>query len=852
MNTATPMFEQYLSLKASHPGFLLLYRMGDFYELFFDDAIAASKALELTLTARNKSDPDPVPMAGFPHHQLAPYTEQLLAAGYKVAIADQLEDPALAKGLVKRGITRVVTPGMVLDPTTLDRATHNWLIAVCAEGGAGWGLAALDASTGDLRCTTLRTAEAAAAELARYEPREALVGPGVGEGLDEALRGVTRSETLAEAWTAGEASAILRETLGAAPAVFGVEPGPALRACGAVLRYAAALLGRPLTNVHRLTSYAASGSLVIDATTRRNLELFRSLLHGSRSGTVFQLIDRCETAMGSRLLKDWLGAPLLDPRAIGARQAAVAELVALPDCRAALRRALGTVADLDRLAARIAQGLGAPRDLAAIRRSLGALPALVRAVADAAAVAPHAPRDLLPDILDDLTVWLADDPPIALGDGGVIAPGADPELDRLQAIAVDAIGVLHRLEADEIRASGIASLKIRRNRNFGFYIEITKANLHKVPDRYLRRQTLTTGERFITPELKALEEEVLGADERRLRLEATLFTALRERVAAASPRLAQLARDLATLDALAALAEVAHVHRWVRPSIDDSLDLELVGARHPVVEAALTDERFVPNDVTLAVGRRQLIVLTGPNMAGKSTVLRQVALIVLLAQMGSFVPVEQARIGVCDRVFTRVGAADDLARGQSTFMVEMAETAAILHQATERSLVVLDEIGRGTSTYDGLAIAWSVAEDLVDRIRCRALFATHYHELCELADARAVVVNQSVAVSASGDRILFLRRLKEGGASRSYGIQCARLAGLPAGVVARAGRLLTRFEKHAARNEAGQLSLFGAVPTQDEPPAPVDPVRTALAEINPDALSPRDAHAALYALRALL
>jgi DNA mismatch repair protein MutS len=517
--------------------------------------------------------------------------------------------------------------------------------------------------------------------------------------------------------------------------------------------------------------------------------------------------------------------------------AAADALVGAAGVRAALRRGLGAVADVERIGARVAQGTAHARDLAALRRSLEAVPSLVAEASGLPALAAHVPADPCADVFADLERWLVDEPPASLTDGGLLRPGVSADLDALVRLSLDGVSVIDALEAEERTQTGIASLKIRRHKVFGYTIEVTSANLHRVPDRYLRKQTLANGERFVTGELQDLQDKVLGADERRRELELELFRALRERVGQASPRLHALARQLSDLDALASLAEVAAKSRWVRPVVDDSLDLDLTAARHPMVEAALVDDRFVPNDLHLDPGRR-LVVLTGPNMAGKSTVLRQVALVVLLAQMGSFVPASAARIGRCDRIFTRVGAADDLRRGQSTFMVEMAETATILHHATERSLVVLDEIGRGTSTYDGLAIAWAVAEDLHDRIGCRTLFATHYHELCALADSHPAVANLQMSVAERDGTIQFLRRLREGGASRSYGIQCARLAGLPDAVVHRATSLLVDLEQRP--------------PGEAAPPRAADPVRERLRELDPDRLSPRDAHAALYTLRALL
>lgn len=859
----TPMFQQFRALKEQQPDAILFFRMGDFYETFFEDAEVAAKVLDLTLTARNKNEPNAVPMAGVPHHAAAGYIQRMVDAGYRVAIAEQMEDPAQAKGLVRREIVRVVTPGVVLDPSSLEAREPNWLLATL-QTKKGWGLAVLDVSTGDLRLTSLTSAEGAVAEIHRLEPKEALIGPvqedGVRVILTDALarHKALVSQVSTSAWREDDARRELESTLGVADlAGFGVRRGePGVQAAGAVLRYARERLGDTLGNVHRLRTWRPGGFMVIDDTTRRNLELTRTLMGGDRAGSLLGLLDRTQTAMGSRLLREWMAFPLLDAVAIGHRQNAVAALIERADKRDDLRQALRQVADIERIVARVTQGTAHARDLAGLRRSLEAVPQAAQAVAGMPQLAPLLPSDTCQDVAADLATWLEDDPPISLTDGGLICRGAHAELDEIVEMALEGRTYIARMEASEREASGIGSLKIRHNKVFGYYIEITRAHLHKAPEHYLRKQTLSNAERFITPALKELEEKVLGADERRKALEYALFVALRERVQQAGARLSGLARTLAGLDVLANLAEVAERHRWCRPEVVDAPVLEVTAGRHPVVEAFLDDERFVPNDVHLDAATRQLIVLTGPNMAGKSTIMRQVAVMVLLAQMGSYVPAESATVGIADRLFTRVGATDDLARGQSTFMVEMAETAAILHNATARSLVILDEIGRGTSTYDGLSIAWSVAEDLVDRVGCRAMFATHYHELCELADTRPTVVNQCVAVSEWGDRILFLRRLQDGGASRSYGIQCARLAGLPEGVLDRARQLLTHFEKHAPRNEDQQLSLFGTArapgPAAPAEPPPPDDLRTRLAAVDPDALSPREAHDLIYQLRDLI
>jgi len=852
----TPMFEQYHGLKSAHPDAVLFFRMGDFYEVFFEDAELCAKVLDLTLTSRNKHDDDPIPMAGVPHHAAASYVQRLTDEGYRVAIAEQVEDPALAKGLVKREVVRVATPGVVFDPSALESREPNHLVAV-SWGGRGLGVAFLDLSTGDLQCADVSDTAAAVGEIHRFEPKEALLHPSLADD-PELLAALARhqallSEVPEEAWEPAIAARALADL------VPGARPDPALTAAGALVHYARHVSGGELKNVSALRRYTPAGFMLLDDTTRRNLEISRTLIGGRRRGSLLWLLDQCATGMGSRALKGWLAFPLLDLGLIGERQRAVGALLTAGPEREALRRALREVADIERILARVSQGTAHARDLGGLRRSLLAVPGILRAVKQLVDLGPRLPSDPCADVAADLDRHLVDDPPISLTEGGLLRPGVNAELDELTGIASHGVGAMAALEERERAATGINSLKVRSNRVFGYYIEVTKANVHKVPKgRYQRKQTLSTGERYITTELKELEERLLGADERRKQLEYALFVELRDRVAEHTARLLALAKALAELDVLAALAEVAHRWRWTCPQVVEAPTLELRGGRHPVVEASLRDERFVPNDCVLDAEDRRLIVLTGPNMSGKSTVMRQVALSALLAQIGSFVPAETAVIGLCDRLFTRVGAADDLARGQSTFMVEMSETAAILHGATERSLVVLDEIGRGTSTYDGLAIAWAVAEDLAQRVRCRALFATHYHELCALAETERGVVNQSVAVGEHGDEIVFLRTLREGGASRSYGIQCARIAGLPPATIERAKGLLARFERNALRDERDQLSLFGAWrpsgAAASPPPEPLPPdlLRERLRALDPDALSPRDAHQLLYELRRLV
>ena len=857
----TPMFRQYLALKAEHPDAFLFFRMGDFYELFFDDAERAAPLLEVVLTSRNRNDPDPVPMCGVPVRAVDNYLRRLIDAGHKVAIAEQVEDPRLAKGLVDRQVVRVVSPGVVLDPEGLEAREPNWLLGVIAGARDRYGLAFLDVSTGDLRVTETVGIEATAAELGRIPVREAVL-PGEIPGLPALLEALTGAlvNRLDRARTAPAAA---RHTLEAVLGVsslegFGAEGlDPALTAAGVVLQYARDNSRSDLKHIHRLRVVRQGGFMVLDETTRRNLEIFRPLRGVGRLGTLVHLLDQSATPMGGRLLREWLAFPLLDPGSIRERQELLQALVEGGPLRDHVRRGLRAVSDLERIASKVAQGTAHARDLSALRRSLEALPAVVNPLYAQPALESILPQDLCIDVQEDLCACLADEPPLTLGEGGLIRPGYHPELDDLLHLAREGEGAIEEMEARERAATGIPSLKIRHHRGQGYFIEITKAKLDKVPEHYRRWQTLTTCERYITPELKDFEERVLSADARSKALEQELFHALRERVFGELSRLQALAADVARLDVLAALADVAVKNRYVRPEVHTGRSLELVEARHPVVEALLSGERFVPNSISLEPDQRRLVILTGPNMSGKSTIMRQVALCVLMAQIGAFVPAKSASVGICDRVFVRVGASDDLARGRSTFMVEMAETANILHNATSRSLVLLDEIGRGTSTYDGLSIAWAVAEELHDRIRCLALFATHYHELVGFARQHPRAVNMRVAVSEMGERIIFLRRLQDGSTSRSYGIQCARLAGIPDPVVQRARAVLRELERQRPRDER-QISLFdleAACPPQ--PPAPAAPaapdlLRASLAAVDPDRLTPREALDALYRLRALL
>jgi DNA mismatch repair protein MutS len=863
----TPMMRQYLAVKARHPDAILFFRLGDFYEMFFEDAVKASEALGITLTARAKGD-DKVPMCGVPYHAVRGHLARLLEQGFKVAICDQVEEPG--KGtIVRREVTRVITPGTVFDEQMLDPRQASFLAAV-ALGPAGGGLALLDGTTGQLRCGEVGDDDRLADELRRAGARELLFARGAEAARIEALaRAVGVPHALRDDADFERGGDKVRRHLGAASLDgFGVAGLPlGLSAAAAALAYLAETQRTAPVHVDRISRLATEGVLLLDEATRTNLELERSLHGARRKGSLLGLLDRTVTAPGGRLLAEWLRYPLTEVAAIQARLDAVEELAGSSVLREDLAQALRPVADAERLLSRLTVRQGTGRDLRALCGALLALPALAELLA--ARRSPllrqsGAAARGLEGLAGALDASVAPEPPATLAEGGTIRNGHSAELDEIVAIAEDGKGTIARLEAREKARTGIGSLKVRFNKVFGYFIEVTKANLHAVPPDYERRQTTVGGERFVTPELKTFEEKVLTAEERRLELEQQLFEALRQQVVAEGGRIRTAASAVAVADVLLALARVAAERGYCRPEVDGSEALDLVEARHPVVEAMLPPDSggFVPNDVQVAAAgdaaapaHGTFLVITGPNMAGKSTVMRQAALCVLLAQLGSFVPARRARIGVADRIFTRVGASDDLARGRSTFMVEMTETAAILHNATRRSLVILDEIGRGTSTFDGVSIAWATAEYLHDRIGCRTLFATHYHELQELARERPGVRNLSVAVREVGDQVVFLRKLVAGGASRSYGIEVAKLAGLPSEVLGRAREILKNLEAmeldeagHAqlargrrertrrAADPAAQLGLFA--------PAP-DPAWTSLkAELEAldlDALRPLDA-----------
>ncbi len=803
----TPVLQQYLRLKAQHPDALLFFRLGDFYELFFEDAERAAGLLDLTLTSRNKGEEQPVPMCGVPYHAAQPYIARLLAAGLKVAVCEQLEDPATARGLVARDVVRVITPGTVTEEECLDPRRSNYLVAVF-RGAPGYALAAADISTGETAAAMADSDEKLAAELVRLDPAEVLVSasdPALGERLRAlGCRVLTAVEAEPSAQVEGETW--LRQAFGNAPGAA----DPALAASfGALLGYLRRTFRASLAHLRAPAVGEWEKRLVLDEAAQRNLELLASN-RGERRGSLLGVLDATATPMGSRLLRAWMLAPLVDPRAIAERLDAVEELVHKGSWRRSLRAEVERIGDAERLAGRLGSGRVSPRDLLALRAALERAGRLQALLAEASAVLLRRCRGELhplPEVQELIARAIVDDPPATAQGGGVIRNGYSPVVDELRELARSGKAAISQLEAAERQRTGIQSLKVRYNQVFGYSIEVTKANLHLVPPDYRRKQTLAGAERFVTPALEEFERRIVGAEQRLNALEAQLFGEVVAQVARQQPAVAATARALAAVDVLVALAEGAERRGFVRPRLRAEPGIWIRDGRHPVVEAALPAGAFVPNDCRLDPERRQIVILTGPNMAGKSTYLRQVALIALMAQMGSFVPAAEAEIGVIDRLFTRVGAADNLAGGESTFMVEMRETAHILENLTPRSLVILDEIGRGTSTFDGISIAWAVAEHLHDdRRRPLVLFATHYHELTDLARTKPRAANASVAVREWKGEVIFLRRVVPEPASRSYGIE----------VVERAREILRNLEG-GEFDEAGSPRLArrkGSAPPQ--------------------------------------
>ena len=822
------MIKQYLSIKEQYPDAILFYRMGDFYEMFFEDAQLASRVLEITLTSRNKNDDSPVPMCGVPHRAARGYIARLIDNGYKVAVCDQIEDPAQAKGLVKRDVVRVITPGMVIETELLDERSNNYVLAVCCRDDYS-GIAYLDISTGAFRVTESKDAAVIAQEIQRISPSEVLL-PAAAENdplytIFKAILGDVATTCLDR--RAFDRSAGYERLIDQFKTVslegFGCETMPAgTCAAGAVVFYVGETQKQKLSHLTGIEAYRLDSYLLLDELSRQNLELSRNIRTGSRRGTLLGIIDRTATAMGARMLANWLRYPLIDPAEIGLRHDAVEEAKANLQLRRAIRENLKSVSDIERIGSKIAMGHANARDLTALKESLVMMPDLWALTSELRSELFRVPGNLdqLNALADLIDRSIREDAPPTINEGGIIKPGYNAELDELVQISRDAKGWLARLEVREKEATGIGALKVRFNKVFGYYIEIPKSRAADVPGNYVRKQTLVNAERYITDELKSFEMKVFGAQDRRAALEYELFSEIREKAAAKNRCLQDTALFLARLDCLTNLAEVADQNNYCRPAMLTDGSIVIEDGRHPVVEKMISAERFVPNTIRLDNQENQVLVITGPNMAGKSTVLRQVALMVVMAQMGAFIPAARAAISITDRIFTRVGALDNLSHGQSTFMVEMQETANILNTATENSLVIMDEIGRGTSTFDGLSIAWAVAEYLHDLKNkgVKTLFATHYHELTELARTKARVKNFNIAVKEWNDEIIFLRKLVAGGTNRSYGIQVARLAGIPEAVIKRAKKILYNIEQGEF---AGSLSAMRAITHAKTRPGPV-------------------------------
>lgn len=833
MSLPTPMFRQYIGMKSRYPDAILFFRMGDFYEMFFEDARTASGVLGIALTSRGTHNGKKVPMCGVPHHSAKSYIARLVENGWKVAVCEQTEDPRKAKGIVKRDVVRVVTPGSLLEDGEIESGSNVYMAAIAGNAGP-YGLAHADLSTGEFRVTEMEGLEEILDELKRIGPAELLIAEG-SELLSNKALSEYRTEMLpGEVFERSRAESLLKEQLGVKSlAGFGCENlSDGISAAGAIVHYLQDTQKGSPQHIKEIFTYRIGDYMFLDDATVRNLELFTTMRRQSPKGSLFGVLNRTLTPMGTRVLKKWIAYPLLEPGPIRRRLGAVSVLREDPQLRDEIRGELQGIYDLERLNGRIAVGRANARDLVALKHSIQRLPVLKERLADSRSELLSeisSELDPLQDIGELIEKAIREEPPISLKEGGLIVEGYDPELDRLISIMRDGKAWIGDLAAAEQKRTGISNLKIGYNRVFGYYIELSKSNLHLAPSDYMRKQTLVNGERFVTEELKKYEEEVLGAEEKRVALEYEIFEKIRQTVALENRRIGNTGKRVAEIDVLASLALSADLNGYVCPEVDDGGVIDVVDSRHPVIEQTVKEEDFIPNDIHLDNEEQQLLIITGPNMAGKSTILRQAALTVLMAQMGGFVPASRAHVGVVDRIFTRIGASDDLTKGQSTFMVEMNETANILRHASPGSLVILDEIGRGTGTYDGLSIAWAVAEALHGRSGkgVKTLFATHYHELTELAATNPRAKNYNIAVKEWKEQIIFLRKLVPGGTSRSYGIQVARIAGLPQGVIQRAREILEGLEnrnqdqaglpKMVRRRGAGnrdehlQLALFGTV-----------------------------------------
>ena len=839
----TPMLKQYLSIKNQYPDTILFFRLGDFYEMFYQDAEVASKILEITLTSRNKGSAEAVPLCGVPHHAAQSYIAKLLASGKKVAICEQVEDPKEAKGVVKREVTRIVTPGTVLDEEVLEATQPNTIVSAVEQKGA-FGFAHLDISTGHFAGGQTAEWHALIETLSKLEPKEILIPRSWENGPHEKQLRENFAFSLINLVDEPKFDPQAVQHLSQEAQLQQKAP-LSLAAAGCLWHYACYTQQGPPPHLKSLAYHTTESYLAIDDSAQKHLELLQTQ-DRERKGSLLHLLDETACALGARLLRQWLLYPLIAVEKINERQEAVQQLFQSPMLAEGLRKTLAEISDLERLMGRVALGSANARDLVALKRSLKSFPKVIQSLKSTSGLLQQLQKplcgfDLLTQKIDQT---LIDEPPLAIKEGGLIRDGVHAELDELRAIQKSGKGFIAALESKERQQTGIASLKIRYNSVFGYYIEITHTHREKVPVHYIRKQTLVNAERYITPELKNYEEKVLGAEEKIQRIEYELFGELRQSVMQWAAAIQNAAAGIATLDVLQSFACVAQKYHFVRPTLHENFVIHIEEGRHPIVEAIST-ERFVPNDIHLDEAQRFLMI-TGPNMAGKSTVMRQVAIIILMAQMGSFVPAAKATIGVVDRILTRVGAFDRMSRGESTFMVEMIEAAQILKTATAKSLILIDEIGRGTSTYDGVAIAWAVAEHIHQKIGAKTLFATHYHELIDLPDENPGMKNCSIAIREWNDRIIFLRKLVAGGTSKSYGVEVAKLAGLPTEVIGRAREVLRLLEAQHAKKDLSQLPLFQVSPPTHHP------ALETLAGLNLDQLTPLDALTKLHDLKKML
>lgn len=856
------MMKQYMEIKERYRDCILFFRMGDFYEMFFEDAMIASRILEIALTTRDKNKKNPIPMCGVPYHSADPYIQKLLKEGYKVAICEQIGDPQGSGRIVEREVVRVITPGVPVEEG-MEPKDHNYLLALCPDGG-GYGIAYVDPTTGESGLTQVGNEKELEDELSRIEPRELLLPEEAKETtLPSLLSRITNPPSLTYL------DGFEKDSIEPLKRYFGTEwvrevlslgVNGAIRAVNMLLRYLKETRKVEPHYIKKPLAYRVKDYMILDTMTRRNLELVQSLRDGTKRGSLLGVLDRTRTAMGGRLLKNWISFPLIRAERIVWRLDAVEELKEERALRAKLAEDLKGIHDLERLINKMVVGVAGPRDLLSLGESLKRIPRIRSNLGNFRSRAIEEIRSGLDGhegVVDLVERAISKDPPVSFRDGGVIREGFNRELDELREIKRTGKEWLLALERKEKERTGISSLKVGYSRIFGYYIEVTKANLSLVPDYYIRRQTLVNAERFITPELKDYEAKILKAEERIVEIESSIFKEVVKRIGRQVKGIQKTASMIATLDALISLAEVADEYDYAKPCVEEGEATEIKEGRHPVVER-MVEERFVPNDTVLDCNENRLLVITGPNMAGKSTYLRQVVLITLMAQMGSFVPATGAKIGIVDRIFARIGAMDDISKGQSTFMVEMGETAHILRFATRRSLIILDEIGRGTSTFDGISIAWAVAEYIHDTIRAKTLFATHYHELTDLALTREGVKNYNISVREWGDRIIFLRRIAPGGMSRSYGIQVAKLAGLPREVIKRAKDILSNLQK-GELDYTGMPRFLGSAKKEERRTyqlnlftLPSHPVIEEVKGLDPDRITPLEALQKLYHLKDLL